>query len=281
MTQVTEPSESVDTANTASGLIARLEPWQKLAGWLIAAATVLWAVISYLSPLRPTDVTIVSQDAIDVQLPSAAGPLQKLALTYDGRPVQKISIVPITIVNSGREAILVPPNAAENEWVVAIRNHDGKPIERVGELVKTPRSVRADTAPGPTADVVLVKTGLLNAGESLAFQLAVIGGGTKFSIEAEEAGPRIPNLRLAVTTDSVQHRIQVAFLVPLWVVCSIAFGAVLLRDRSKRKQPIVPVSWPTARDGLIGTVLVAVIGAIAAAGLSWGISWIVYLVAFR
>jgi hypothetical protein len=270
-----------DPGRPLSRIPQLLNPWLTLAGGTVGVLGLLWAAVQYLNPLRPVDVTVVSQDAVEFRLPAGAGALQKLALTYDGRAVDKVAIVPVTIINSGRQPIQAPQDGTAKEWVLMLRSRNQTPIERVGDLVRTPRYVQAETSAGPTPDVVQVKVGLLNAGESIALQVAFIGGGNKFSIEAEESGPRIPNLRLVTAVDSVRNRIQQAFLPPLWLVCVLALTASWVFEAKKRPRPIGPMSWRLAFDALAAVLLVAFAAGMAAGGLSWLISWIVYLVAFR
>src|SRR3954470_23925043 len=90
-----------DPGRPLSRIPQLLNPWLTLAGGTVGVLGLLWAAVQYLNPLRPVDVTVVSQDAVEFRLPAGAGALQKLALTYDGRAVDKVAIVPVTIINSG------------------------------------------------------------------------------------------------------------------------------------------------------------------------------------
>jgi hypothetical protein len=264
-----------------SSLPEVLNPWLTVALSGSAVLGLIWAVVQFWNPLRPLDVTVVSQDALEFSLPAGVSVIQKLSLTYDGRPIGKVSFVPVTVVNSGNQPVQVPKDSSAKEWVLALRSTNNTPIERVGELTREPSYLQAETEAGPTADVLHLRLGLLNPAESVSVQLALIGGGNKYSIVAEEVGPRIPNLRLATTTDSVQSRIRNAFLPPLWVASIIALLVLVTIDVKRGRLPIGPFSWRLVRDGLVG-VFVFGFGSIVFAGaMSWLISWIVYWVAFR
>jgi hypothetical protein len=258
-----------------------LNPWLTAVLSGSAVLGLLWVIVQFWNPLRPVDVTVVSQDALEFSLPAGASVIQKLALTYDGRPIGKVSLIPVTVVNSGNQPIQAQKDSSSKEWILALRSTNKIPIERVGELTREPRYVQAETEPGPTADVLHLRVTLLNPGESVSMQLGLIGGGNKFSILAEEIGPRIPNLRLATTTGSVRNRIQNAFLPPLWVVSVIALLVLASIDVRRGRIPIGPLSWHFVREGTAAMCLFTFASILFAGAVSWLISWIVYWVAFR
>jgi hypothetical protein len=265
-----------------SGLPHILDGWLGLVLSGAAVLGLLGTVVQKCNPLKDVDLTVVRENAIQFSLPAAASSVQKLAMTYDGRPVPTISLVRFTLVNSGNQPIHVAKDSPSKEWMLALRSSNKVPIERVGDLIATPAYVQASTLQGPTPDVLYIKVGLLKPRESVSLQLAVIGNGGKYSITSEEVEPRIPDLRLADATDSVQSRVANAFAVPLWIGAALVLlalsavdirrGGTLLFGRPMR---------PTISDagGLVFVITFA--SALFAAGVAWTLSWAVYWAAFH
>jgi hypothetical protein len=271
-----------DRRSIVSRLPHTLGPWLGLVPKVAAVLGMLWATVQWFSPLKDVDLTVVRENATQFSLPAAASAVQKLAMTYDGRPVPTISLVRLTLVNSGNQPIQLAKDSPSKEWTLALRSSNKVPIERVGDLIATPAYVQASTFQGPTPDLLYIKVGLLKPRESVSLQLALIGNGGKYSITSEEVEPRIPDLRLADATDSVQSRVANAFLVPLWIGAALVLlvlsavdinrGGTLLFGRPMR-------ATISDAGGLVFVITFA--SALLAAGVAWTLSWAVYWAAFR
>jgi hypothetical protein len=256
----------------------------RIAAFLAAASVlgVIWTVVQFWNPIKERDVTVVFEEHLGFSLPKEASSLNKLTMMYDGKPVPTVSLLRLSVINSGN--LPVQPPDGQKEWTLALRSTEKHPLEIVGEVVPTPGvSISTERVPG-RPDIVHLKIGLLKAKESVSMQVAMIGGDTgRYGIAAEEVGNRIPDLRLATTLTSVQHRIMNAFVPPTLVLSVLLLAASAIREYRRGASPFNKPMGPWALvTNIAGLMFVLVFSSVfLAGGLSWLLSWLVYIVAFR
>jgi hypothetical protein len=247
-----------------------------------AVLGVIWTVVQFWNPIKERDVTVVFEEHRDFSLPKEASSLNKLTMTYDGHAVPHVSLVRLSVVNSGN--LPVEPPEGLNEWILALRSRQKLPLEVVGDPVSTPGVSVAIQKPPDQPEVVHLKLGMLKTRESVTLQLAMIGGkGEGSGIEVEEAGKRIGDLRLAKASTSVRHRIMNAFLPPALVLSVLVLVALGVWEYRRGSGAFNKPLGPAALLGNIaGMLFIGFFSSVfLAAGLSWLLSWLVYLVAFR
>ena len=263
-----------------------VNPWLTLIGGIFATLGSIWAAIEFFSPIADLDLTVVVEDKVEFSLPETASSLQKLALTYDGKPIKRISLVRLSIVNTGNRAIEPPRDSSTNEWILTLRSpKKNTPLVQVGELVRKPDYLYAVPVPGADSDAIHLKLRVLNRKESIVMQVALIGEGADSArlIRAETPEPRVRDLKVTVAQESVRNRIQNAFLGPLWVITLVVFFSWWIVDIRRGRVPVLagPLSWKLALSGVLGVLILFFATGFLAAGASWLLAWIVQLVAFR
>ena len=268
--------------STSRSPLERLKPWVAPIS-LGALLTGLWTVVQFFNPIKELDLTVWIQEDIAFSLPKEATTLKKLALVYDGQPVEQASLFRVSILNSGKAPIQGVGDGPTKRWLLTLRSTNGVPIEQVGELRRTPSTVEIVSQPGPTPDSLQLSIGLLNPKDSIDLRIALLGprAQSRFPLDAEDT-TRIPGLRKPeVTTSNVRERIQNAFIAPLWIVAIVLvlawFGWALHKER-----------WQSFRSvgSAIGSIILlpfaaAFASAALAAGASWGLAWVVYFVALH
>lgn len=268
-----------------TGIPDLVNPWVTLIGGILATLGVIWAVTQYFSPLKDLDLTVIVEDKVDFSLPEQASSLQKLVLTYDGKPIQRISLVRLSVLNTGNRAIKPPVDSSAKDWTLILRSSTKTPLVQVGDLVRTPEYLEVTPASGPGPDATHLKLKVLNPKESIGMQVALIDADRVFSlpVKAETPEPRVPDLNVAVAERSVRNRIFDAFATPLWVLAMVIVGGWWIVDVWRGRVPLYagPFSWKVAL-GTVGAVVLLAFGSVfLAMAASWVLSWIVYLVAFR
>ena len=262
-----------------------LNPWLTLLGGIFAILGLIWTAVEFFNPIKDLDVTVIIEDKVEFSLPEQASSLQKLALTYDGQPIQKISLLRLAVINTGNRAIEPPKDSATNEWILTLRSSSKAPLVRVGELVRVPDYLYAIAEAGPGPDAVHLRLRVLNRKESVAMQVALIGAGGDMTrpIKAETPEPRVRDLNIAVAQRSVRNRIGEAFIVPLWGIGTVVLVGWRIVDIRRGRIPMFtgPLSWKVAIGSVAAILGLAFVSAFLAAGASWLLAWIVYLVAFR
>ena len=266
------------TEDESRSFASRLNPWLTL---VITAAAVLglfWTVARFFNPIKDLDLTVWIQEEIDLGLPKEASSLNKLALVYDGKPMEHASVLRVNILNTGNVPIRPEESGAEKNWCLTLRSTNGAPIEQIGDIVSTPSNVEVSSKPGSAPDSLTLAIGLLNPKDSLDVKLVLVGpkaqGG--YAIDAQA---RIPGLRNPVVTKStVRDRIANGFMWPLWTVALILLLGVFFREFRREGW----AGFGSSIWSIPATLFAAIFGsAFIAAGAGWLLSWIVYWVAFR
>src|SRR5256886_10582549 len=76
--------------STSRSPLERLKPWVAPIS-LGALLSGLWTVVQFFNPIKELDLTVCIQEDIAFSLPKEATTLKKLALVYDGQPVEQAS----------------------------------------------------------------------------------------------------------------------------------------------------------------------------------------------
>src|SRR4051812_18137321 len=154
--QMADVSEETKNRKT-TGIPDLLNPWFTLIGAILGTLGVIWAVTQYFNPLKDLDLTVIVEDKVDFSLPEQASSLQKLVLTYDGKPIQRISLVRLSILNTGNRAIKPPNDSSGKDWTLILRSSTKTPLVQVGSLARTPDYLEAVSGSGPGADAIHLK----------------------------------------------------------------------------------------------------------------------------
>jgi hypothetical protein len=267
----------------ASKLPQLLSSWHGVVVAVFGILGALWAVLEFFNPIKNLDMTVVIEESAQFSLPDQASSLQKLALMYDGRIIPRVTLIRLAIVNTGNLPIEPPKDSPARDWILTLRSTSGAPLERVSEPVATPDFLKVTVEPGPTPDAIQLRLGVLNRKESIAMQVALIGGdaNTPVWLKAETPEPRIPGLNVAVAKDGVRSRIANGFIAPVWAMALITLVGWLIVDIRRGRTSIDPPSWKLAGGLVAGLFSLLFASIFIAAGVSWLLSWVVYLVAFR
>ena len=229
--------------STSKSRLERVNLWVSLPASLFALLGGLWTVAQFFNPIKELDLTVWIQEDIAFSLPKEATTLKKLALVYDGQPVEQASLLRVSILNSGKAPIQGVGDGPTKRWLLTLRSTNGVPIEQVGELTRTPSTVEITSQPGPTPDSLHLSIGLLNPKDSIELRVALLEPREKsqFPLDAEDT-TRIPGLRKPeVTTSNVRERIQNAFVGPLWIVAIVLVlaGSLLFLAQGTAVAPFI------------------------------------------
>lgn len=241
------------------------------------------AGIWYLSPLRDLDVTVVLEEEVQFSLPPGAEGIRQLAMTYDGKPVKRLGLVKVSVINSGKIPVQLPSTDGKpRPWTLVLRSTDEVPIQQVGSLESSPRKVQVLSEPGKTSSELALRMALLNPGHEVKLQVAVIGGTSQLqTIQADEGDAQIPNLRLAVTRHGVRSRVANALLPPLWGLTVLVLGSLFVRETVRSKEGLGKTPRAIVLNGLALLFMVLVASTLLAAGIAWVLSWAVYAASLR
>jgi hypothetical protein len=268
------------TEDSSRNILERVNLWLAIP---IAVATIfggLWIVIKFFNPIKELDLTVWIQQEIEFSLPKEASSLKKLALVYDGRPMERASLLLVSISNTGNVPIQRVENGIQKPWLLTLRSTNKVPIEQIGDATATPSNVEVSSQPGSTPDTLQLAIGLLNPQDAIEVRLALLGpkGQARYPVDAEAriAGLRKPE----VTKLTVRERIRDAFLAPLWVIAiAVVIGGAIWEEYRE--------GWKSFRSAgsairmIVGLLFIPIFaGAFLAAGAAWLLAWVVYFVAF-
>src|SRR5688572_14271782 len=116
------------TEGSSRNVLERVNLWLTI---LIAVATVfggLWIVIKFFNPIKDLDLTVWIQQEIEFSLPKEASSLKKLALVYDGKPMEQASLLLVNISNTGNGPIQRVENGVQKPWLLTLRSTNKVPI---------------------------------------------------------------------------------------------------------------------------------------------------------
>ena len=264
---------------SASGGPNRWLRWLGLASTITSLLVVITSALLFFVIPEQLQLVVWVKDRTTLY-PPEEGPAVPLPLSYDETVAETAVSFNANVSNLGKEVI----GSQHQLWRLDIASPSASHMLMIGEIRKKPGNLVVEVADNCAINFACLNLGALEPKAEVEFELVVLNTPDIFmrDIEANSSLNGLPDI--LVTRSSLRGRISDRIFIP-WAIGAVAtaalvYGVLLLYGSFSDIRRLWGVSKPRlAFEALKWSVLYIVMGgiavAVAAAGISFAVGWIV------
>lgn len=202
----------------------KLSGWVQLILMLAALLGLAWGTLKFFNPIKDVDLTVLIKQSIPIDLPVDTE-TTTLQLNYQGKSINRATIIELKIENTGRTVI--KPDNNKQYWNLNIFTKEETKLAQLGKIETNPSIIKYNIE--VKTNSMLLQIGKFNPGDFLIMKVILIDSEDpdKPHLYAEATADHLSTP--TVTSLSLQKRLQDAYKWPLFIVTYLVIFVLVTR----------------------------------------------------